>query len=168
MKRIAIYSVIVTMFALGFSTVAVVGYWLLAPYDLIQADTEDIGIYTENVVQGRTLEYGRHWCMQSDGYVGHVTREFIDGVKYVTPTVTNYYQKGCRDTRVVLEVPMIPPGTYRLHSVVEYQVNPLRTKHYEFWTQPFEVHPRPPFHAAPVAAMTPTGPTFQHGLRFDK
>lgn len=129
-------------FGLAFSCLTVVAYWELYPYEVLTTGPEPVEIYGANVSQGGLVQYGRHWCMNYAGMSGQVTREFVDGVRYSAATITTYYDKGCHDTRVVLEVPNIPEGQYRLHTIAEYQVNPLRVKRYEFWTQPFLVHER--------------------------
>jgi hypothetical protein len=36
-------------------------------------------------------------------------------------------------------VPAVPPGTYKLHVVSEFQVNPLRVVRYQRWSQPFQI-----------------------------
>lgn len=137
-QSVFMFSVMASMFGGG----ATVIYWTLAPYDILTGD-EMLTIYNKAgiVESGGYLEYGRNWCKNTDRDAV-VSREFVDGVRYVTPSVQPHYPKGCTRTVVLIQVPNIPPGTYRLHTSAVYQVNPLRWKTYEFWTPQFQIIPR--------------------------
>lgn len=138
--------------AAAFAALATVAYWELAPFAPITADGTPLTIYTPVVRPGETLTYGRHWCKNTD-LDGIVSREFVDGVRYVTPVVQPHYPRGCQDTMIAIGVPRIPPGVYRLHTSVVYQLNPLRQQTYEFWSTSFSIVARTP----PLAERPPVG-----------
>jgi hypothetical protein len=126
-------------YALCAVLVAVVGYWLIAPYNIVTEFSRVPKVETPVVQQGGLLIYTGYMCKSTDdGAV--LSREFVDGVKYITPDITqNFYPKGCRDLRPAVAVPMIPPGVYRLHMTARFKVNPLRVKTYDYWTEPCSV-----------------------------
>lgn len=121
---------------------AVVSYWSLAPYRVVYQQNPGLSLTGKPIYAGSTMMYTSDWCKSTDNHSAIVSREFVDGLRYQAPSVSEYYPKGCYVISSVIEVPRIPPGMYRLHVSVEYHVNPLRIQRYDFWSVPFQVELR--------------------------
>ncbi len=69
-----------------------------------------------------------------------LTKFFIDGVIFRTPTVPSVVPKGCGEIISDAYVPKaIPAGSYSLKTTAEYKVNPIRTIIITNYTQSFIV-----------------------------
>lgn len=145
MTQKALNYFMVCVMGLAFALVATVGYWLLAPYHILTNADGQLGLYAKEVPAGSNLEYGFSWCKQSD-VEGVESNEFVDGIRYATPSVQPHYGHGCFAARTLIRVPNnLPPGKYKLHKSVTYQVNPLRWRTYEWWSPAFTVTTRKPW-----------------------
>lgn len=119
--------------------VSVTIYWLLYPYKLVDFKNEPFSISNPRVKGGEHLAINVDYCKYTD--LSPVTNiSFVDGFIYnTTPQVTNA-EKGCHT--IVYQVYVtkaIPAGTYKLHGVFHYKVNPIRTVDITASTQQFEV-----------------------------
>jgi hypothetical protein len=83
-----------------------------------------------------TLKYNKHYAIPCQ-----VTRMFIDGIIYQLPTVITNNPVGEQNfVNRTLKIPEeLPPGHYRMRTVLIYKVNPFRDISYTFDTNMFEI-----------------------------
>ena len=130
---------IATIFLIG-----LVLYWLYYPYNPIDTYTKPYRVvYPEDKVvkQGGILVYEFDYEKKSP-ILPEIRRQFVDDLVFnvagnQNPTVTDI---GKGTARVEIDIPRtLPPGTYYLHIIAEYEMNPLRTIYYVNDTESFEV-----------------------------
>ena len=125
--------------ALGFTAIGVVGYWLfIQPADILSnlQNTVIVNNSTTNIVEaGKIMVLSRTFCINSNKYIGTVSRTFTNHVVYQLPdtsTQTLTRNLGCSDKQYVIEVPsVLPSGKYEYNVYVYYKINPLRTVGYK-------------------------------------
>jgi hypothetical protein len=128
---------IALFFSAGF--LALCAYWLLYPYKVLEFKNNPAQVLQENVEAGQMVTYMSEFCRYTD-LPAIVTRQFIDGVIYTTPSenTTDTIRCGTR-TQLVRVPPTLMPDRYHIKVVVQIKVNPIRTMTYEFFTEEFNV-----------------------------
>jgi hypothetical protein len=118
---------------------AILGYLLFWPVTPLYNLQQPIQVETRIVHPGGQLVYSPYSC-RSVIVAGTVQRIFENSIQYpLTPTSLTPHL-GCGQYRFALTVPLeMPPGIYRLHIVVNSDVNPLRTVSQSFYTEYFAV-----------------------------
>ena len=132
--------------------IALAGYWLLAPYEVLTptpATTRHV--LTPVVHPGELVLYVAPlgFCKRLD-VQGTLSRSFVDGIVYETTPVAEIMKVGeCRNERspssmrIPLTLPTIPGGLpYHINGEASFPVNPLRLVVYPFVTEDFIVVPR--------------------------
>jgi hypothetical protein len=119
--------------------ICVVAYWLLYPYKLLEIKNNPVPISATTVEGGEYISYTLDFCRFTD-LPATVTRQFIDGVVYTTPTIIVQDTARCGSRETLVRVPpTLLPDTYHMHIIIQIKVNPIRTMTYRFETQPFEI-----------------------------
>ena len=144
MKRVSHWAAYVSV-ASSFGVACVFAYWLLWPYEVLSGFVTgaDIRIETAEVRQGDSLILIGVGCNRMNRS-GTIDRAFVDGTIYAIPTQATP-GLGCdgRPRRIPVKVPEhLPPGIYRVATVLRYQVNPIRVITYRHQTEPFVVRIR--------------------------
>ena len=118
----------------------IAGYWLLYPYNPTTFNSQPFEILTPRVKVNKPVMFRVNYC-KNDSNIPEITRSFVDGVIYVTPSFAgNNADIGCREVIALVNVPeTLPPGTYHIVSTYKYKVNPIRTIEITADTEDFEV-----------------------------
>lgn len=123
---------------IAFLILFIVGFWLLYPYKTISFNTNESKVLTPEVKKGGLLNHTIDFCKYTN-LSADLTRSFIDGVIYTTPTIKTSNPKGCRTNNLYIEIPNLPPGQYKLKIEMSYKVNPVRTIKSEIYTESFMI-----------------------------
>jgi hypothetical protein len=117
-----------------------VGYWMIYPYKTVVFLNHPFEISPETLVvkAGQNITYHTDYCKYTT-LPATVTRSFVDGVKYSTPPTIANNAPGCHELFPSLLVPNLPPGTYYLRNIYQYQVNPIRIITIEATTSAFTI-----------------------------
>ena len=119
--------------------VAVISYWLLWPYRVLEIKNNPVPVNKKTVMAGDDITYTLDFCRYTDK-PAIVTRQFIDGVVYTTPSITVLDKVRCGQRNTLVTVPRtLSADTYHMNVIVQIEVNPIRTVTYSFQTQEFEV-----------------------------
>lgn len=123
---------------LAFAGLFVGAFWYMYPYNVITFNG-DFVVKQPMVRQGGYLEYTSSYCKHMD-ITAIITRSFVDGIVYTTPSSTTNRDAGCHTMGVGINVPEgLPPGEYHIEILFEYRVNPIRTIVYKNNTKKFVV-----------------------------
>lgn len=120
---------------------ALITYWLAAPYKVLDHfSSNPRKVLTQVVHVGDMVIFQTPSCKLLD-VPGTVSRRFVDGVVYQTPSVPTSAGQKCNGSlvNIPVHVPNIPPGVYHLEAELRYKVNPLREVVYRFSTENFRV-----------------------------
>lgn len=137
------FMVILTIIAIAI-LIGLLAYWSFYPYDPISTSPKPYKIVFPQdkiVRQGGYLTYQFDYNKTSK-VLPIIRRQFVDGIVFnvagsSSPTVTDV---GKGTARVQIKIPeTLPPGSYYLHIIAEYEMNPIRTIFYESSTEEFEV-----------------------------
>lgn len=121
------------------SVVAVMTFWSVYPYKVIEFKDEVYPIHTKTVERGGTLVYEVNACKYTS-LSPSITKYFVDGVVYETPKVYGVVDPGCRKTDVAMYVPLaLPLGEYKVKLIIHYKVNPIRTVEFTNYTETFTI-----------------------------
>ena len=119
--------------------ISVLTFWSIYPYNPIEFKSSVYKVLTPVVRPGDILKYELEYCKNSD-IVPLVTRYYVDGIIFETPTGRGVVTRGCHKQIVNNIVPMnLLPGKYRMKVVVDYKVNPIRNIIYNNITEEFTV-----------------------------
>lgn len=112
---------------------------LLYPYPTIEVK-QPAPILNPTLHQGDTLTVIMNYDKQTD-HSARVQRAFIDGVIYSMPVYKSSYVSGKHTVEdVTTQIPdTLPPGTYYMHVILEYDFPPFRTMTYSFNTEKFTI-----------------------------
>jgi hypothetical protein len=117
--------------------IVVSAYWLLYPYKPITVHSATV--MQKTVKQGGTLLLKLDYTKRNP-VPGVGTRSFVDGLVYATPPVKGNVMVGTFTLVRAIPVPKeLPPGTYRLHTVLRYEMNPIRVVGYSYTSDSFTV-----------------------------
>lgn len=137
MRFVTFISTLILM--LGFGTLFLFAYWQFADYKPIVFNNIPFPVSKTQFKNGDTLSYTVDYCKHI-AMDSLVTREFVNQVVYVTPSIFSNVPLGCN--RVVAEI-VIPEslydGTYQLKIHYAYKVNPIRTVTVTAESQTFEI-----------------------------
>lgn len=113
---------------LALCLICLFGFWLFYPYEPLTFKGDVFKIVNKKVAQGELLKYVSDYCKYTNSSAS-VTRSFVNGIVYTTPTVVTSRDCGCHKITIGATVPKeLPVGNdYRLEMVYQYKVNPLRT-----------------------------------------
>lgn len=131
--------------ALNFLVVVVTGllalvlYWHLNDYDIIEYNMERIEMVKDEYVVGEPLSYRISFC--KEGNLDATVLRFVkDTVVYSYPEIISSIEEGCSDFVSTSTItPNVPSGEYRYENTVIYQVNPLKTVRYTIESEPFKI-----------------------------
>lgn len=114
-------------------------FWSIYPYKPIVINKEPIKVITKEVKKGDILIYELDYCKNNKNKV-EISRSFVDGIVFATPTVTTENPLGCTVSNISIQVPeTLPNGEYYLKVSYSYQVNPIRKVSVDSTTETFTV-----------------------------
>lgn len=114
-------------------------YWYLYPYKPVTVHYAKVLESSKTVRQGGTLLVKLRYT-KPDNIAGIGTRSFVDGIIYATPPTAGNLPAGTFTIIRAIPVPKeLPPGTYHVHTNLQFEVNPIRTVNYSYDTDEFEV-----------------------------
>lgn len=120
---------------------AVVCYWLLYPYNIIDVDSIVIQNQDKTVKQGGTLIYQIKYTKFQD-IVGVVHRQLVNTYTITYSDAVGMAPIGSNITNTHLPVPLYAsPGKYHLLWRVTHSVNPMRSITETAWSDEFEIIP---------------------------
>ena len=120
---------------------AVVSYWLLYPYNVIDVDYIRIQNPGKVVKQGGTLIYEIKYTKFMD-IVGTVHRQLVNTYTITYSDAVGMAPVGSNVTNTHLPVPLYAsPGKYHLLWRVTHSVNPMRSITETVWSDEFEITP---------------------------
>jgi len=123
----------------AFSLMALIIYWLIFPYKVIEFKTQPFPIQDKVVGPGDHIVYEVDYC-KDISVSARISRSFEDGIIYTTPDIDNDAGVGCHKRLISVYVPRaLPPGIYNIKNTYIYQVNPIRTVEVVAITEKFEV-----------------------------
>jgi len=123
-----------------------VGFYMLYPFKPLSFPNKPIPVLTKEIQAGGQLEYELEYCRYTEKH-SHITRQFIDGVIYTTPSVETINPVGCHKMIVALKVPeTLDTGIYSLRVLVNTEINKLRTIQNEYTTEQFKIIGRDTLH----------------------
>lgn len=132
------------MFVVIFFTICLVVYWIVYPYKTVVFNKEEFEITTPVVKQGGFVHYLNDYCKFID-LPAKVTRSFINGLIYVSPSTIVNRPKGCNSFDIAVKIPEeLPPGKYQMEMSYQYQINPVRVITIKHNTEEFEVREATP------------------------
>jgi hypothetical protein len=115
--------------------------WWFRP-DPILKFTAPVRIQGDSFAPGDWLRYEMDYCKTQD-IEAEVHYAWIDGVAYAMPGMTLHrLYPGCHTSVVAVQVPRIPPGTYKLEIDRIYHSSPLRDVEVRTVSAPFMVGER--------------------------
>lgn len=117
-------------------------WWLLYPYEPLTVHSAKILNGDKEVRQGDTLFMVLE-ITKRNPVPGVGVRSFVDGLIYTMPPQTGNLPVGTNT--VIREVPVpeaLPPGRYRLHTEVRFEMNPIRTITVGYNSESFTVTPK--------------------------
>jgi hypothetical protein len=104
--------------------ISVATFWLVFPYNPLEI--RGVNVLDKEVRAGGFLKYEIDYCKYTDN-TSDVTRAFINGIIFTTPSITTNNPLGCHKNVHQIVVPSeLPSGEYALRTVWTYQINPLR------------------------------------------
>lgn len=140
MRRITYITSIIIM-VLAFAFIGLNLYWLIFPTKVVEFNQIPFPVVNadKEVVAGGELQYVADLCKYIEKE-GTATTSFIDGVVWLTGTVTTNKESGCTSRIQVARVPAnLPAGEYRYRILLVYKLNPIRTESYVIETEEFLV-----------------------------
>lgn len=138
-KRI-LYQLAMVTLSIGFLSIGLVTYWLIAPYDVLELKKGNGELTYTEVKSGSYLEMRQVYCKKTN-LVSTVDRKFIDGILYQAPQIKASRKVGCYDTIEYVYIPKaLPTGTMKLQDTISFKVNPLRTVTYTVETDSFTIY----------------------------
>jgi hypothetical protein len=127
-------TILITVALLGY-----IGFYMLYPFKVLDMPTTPVPVMTKEVEAGGQLEYELDYCRYTYKH-SHVTKQFIDGVIYTTPSVETINPVGCHKIIVAMKVPdTLDTGVYSLRVLINTEVNKLRTIQNEYSTEQFRI-----------------------------
>jgi hypothetical protein len=119
-------------------SIIIMFWWSVYPYKPVIFRTEYFETTKTHYKVGELLQYKVDYCKYMNLKVT-ISRAFIDGIVYLTPDSTGARPIGCGVTGEYMEIPNLPPATYKIKITYTYQVNPIRTISIIKYTNPFTV-----------------------------
>jgi len=129
----------VVLFLIGICWLFVVyvGYQMFRPIEPCVINS--FLIFEDEVEQGGLLHYSIDYCKDIDS-PGEVHRQFVDSLVYTIPMQITNVPQGCHTAANVIKVPKnLPPGEYKINTIVMYHINAFRTMSYEYESNTFRV-----------------------------
>ena len=118
----AIWTVLITAMGLIF----LFAFWMIYPYKPLVFNSK-FSFGNKIFRQGGVLWYTSDYCKYTNSST-IVSRSFVNGIIFTTPTITTARPKGCNKIVLGIDIPKeLPVGTYHLENTYSYKVNPLRT-----------------------------------------
>lgn len=117
---------------------AVVLFWFVYPYNPL-VFKEKFTPTQKSFAQGSILWYRSNYC-KFTALSTIVSRSFVDGIIYTTPTIIAKREQGCHNTVMGIAIPKeLPIGTYHLENIYTYQMNPVRVVQIKQSSSNFEI-----------------------------
>ncbi len=128
------------IFLAAFSLMLTIFYWMNYPYKVIEFKKDEFSVITKKVQQGGLLRYTISYC-RTKGYPLTVSRSFVDGIIFTTPSIESHLPEGChKGEEIRVPVPTdLPAGVMHLDNIYTSRVNPLRTVSVRHKTETFEI-----------------------------
>lgn len=120
------------------STLSLLIYWMFFPIQVM--DICETKIITPKVKPGQffiyELKYNKHLDIPGD-----IDRRLVDHISIPLISHEGFRREmGKNISQVHVWIPnQVPPGTYRLHTTISYDINPMRTVRVSYNTPQFEV-----------------------------
>ena len=128
------FTIILTMSLLGYF-----GFYILYPFKVLDLPKTPVPVLTKDVLAGGQLEYELEYCRYTAKH-SHITKQFIDGIIYTTPSVETINPIGCQKIIVAMQVPKtLATGVYSVRVLINTEVNKLRTIQDTYTTEQFRV-----------------------------
>jgi hypothetical protein len=122
---------------LGF--MVTIGIWYWWPYDVV--NLSNIKLAKSVVFQGETVTYS-DTIDKKMSINGVSARHFVDGIIFDAGETPADAPVGRGKVVKELKIPeTLPTGVYKLQIVMRFQVNPIRTVEYTFYSSEFKVLP---------------------------
>jgi hypothetical protein len=119
--------------------IGLIAFWLFYPYKVLVLKNNPAPVLADSVEAGQMVVYFSDFCRYTN-LPAIVTRQFIDGVVYTTPSENVTDIARCDRRIVSVRVPpTLMPDKYHIKVIVQIKVNPIRTMTYEFLTEEFNV-----------------------------
>lgn len=136
-KGLFIFSM--TTLAITISLLCYLIFYLVYPFKTIEYQQNPAKVLTPVVVAGDNVKYEVNYCRYIKTHA-KVSRQFIDGVIYTTPSFEQTLPTGCHKVVMAVKVPTtLNPDKYHLKILVSFEINKLRTIEKSFETESFEV-----------------------------
>lgn len=132
--NLMIFSNIFAMVLLGIFT-----YWGIFPLKVLEFERTNFKVLTKQVKPDGVLKYESYICKYAD-VTATVTRSFINGVIFSTPSFESNRKPGCSKEVISVKVPPeLEPGKYYLRNTYVYRLNPIRTVTFIHQSEMFEI-----------------------------
>lgn len=134
-----------------FLTLGLIGYvvfYVVYPFKTVDILERPVKILDKEVNAGEDIHYLLKYCRYRENHA-HITRQFIDGVVYTTPSIETTNPEGCGEMVVAVPVPStLMSDTYHMRVLVNIEINKLRVIQKVFETEDFRVIGKDEQHAA--------------------
>jgi hypothetical protein len=139
MKHKFMYLIGIVTLLGALATIITLLVWSLYDYKPLKINKEPMYVLTEEVKSGDILIYQLDYCKFNEKDV-LISRSFVDGIIFTTPTIKASNQTGCRIINISVSVPeTLPNGRYYLKVDYTYKVNPIREVTVTSYTEKFTV-----------------------------
>lgn len=138
-KRRIAYHVSMFIITVAILLVLIASYFAFMSVKVVEANVQPYRAITKEVQAGGVFVYEVDAC-KLKAVPSTVVRRFIDskGTRYTQPAEESNIKTGCGVSRIPVTTPYnLPEGEYYLDIEIAYQVNPLRTENYRFYTENF-------------------------------
>lgn len=114
-------------------------YWSVFPRKILEFKKDNFKILTKQVKIGGVLKYQAHTCKYVNS-PATVTRSFINGVIFSTPSFESNKKIGCCNDVISVKVPPeLEAGRYYIRNTYVYRLNPVRTVTFIHQSEMFEI-----------------------------
>lgn len=121
-------------------SLVIVAFWSFYPYKTITFLDDPRIVETRTVKAGDDIEFWIN-AVRHTRVAPKVTRSLENGIFIqFMPFQSSNFETGPRNDKVVFKIPeSTPPGVYRLNTLLEFEMNPIRTIRKNIYTEEFEV-----------------------------
>jgi hypothetical protein len=130
-----------SIMGMGFM-VLTVAYWSLKNYNVIEVQQPAQILNKDKIVRRGEIVSYKMIYQKHVNITARVRRQLENDRSICLMEGAGQAKMGMNNTTIDVFVPLnIFPGRYRLHTFYEYEVNPIRTIKYDYYTEWFEVLP---------------------------
>lgn len=135
-----INSLMLLSLLIAFLTVGLALFWIIYPYNPLVVKSAVVD--PNKVETGDAIFLTIDYCKRAG--VGERVNRYLQGnnkvIQLPPVDLEANTSRGCNKVEIPIRLPDdIIPDLYKLHYVVDYKVNPIRTETIEFYSEEFEV-----------------------------